>query len=58
MYKPALKHELDPPATGLLEPTFSGGRDYCFKRGTVECPLDIQEGTQRNLFVLSTFPVF
>jgi hypothetical protein len=38
VYKPALKHELDPPARGLLEPTFSGGRNYSFKRGIVECP--------------------
>jgi hypothetical protein len=32
MYKPALKHGLDPPATGLLKPTLPGGCSYCFER--------------------------
>ena len=58
MYEPTLKHELDPPATGFFEPMFFDGRNYCFKRGIVECSLNIQKGTQRNLYVLSTFPVF
>jgi hypothetical protein len=51
MYTPALKHGLDPPATDLLKPTLPGGCSYRFERGIVECSLDIQKGTQRNLFV-------
>jgi hypothetical protein len=51
MYESALKHGPDPPATGFFQPTPPGSPDHRVKSGVVECPLDIQEGTQRHLFI-------
>jgi hypothetical protein len=48
----AVKHGPYPPATGLLKPTLTSSLDNSMKRGIVECPLDIQEGTQSNLLMI------
>jgi hypothetical protein len=54
-YEPALKHELDPPASVPLETTFYGGSNYCFKRGIVEYTFDIEKGTQNHLCMFEVF---
>ena len=55
VYKSAFKHGPNPSASGFLKSTLSSSRSYCIKRGIVECPLNIQESTQHNLFVINRF---
>jgi hypothetical protein len=51
MNKSALKHGPDPPTAGPLKPTLPSSLDHRIKRRIVKCPLNILEGTQRNLFM-------